>query len=258
MDRVVADGPADLALLHRPAAHPSAAPGDGLHVAARRAGAGDRARLRHPVHAGLYRQPDAGGPRAGQARCVTGWPRSTSSNHEVLHEIRADGGTDYYALPMRISPWPADAGRDLRHRPRGRLLRRRHRRHASPRRHDGRRDGDAHRAQHRRHGGQHLSRPPGRPAHPEWRDPPRRRRGDPRRAVVLRPARLHRAERAAAARRGAGAPEQLLPARRQCAGGARRRDPEIHRRRRDGLFPGRGCVVPAHGDGRCAQCRAPG
>ena len=28
----------------------------------------------------------------------------------------------------------------------------------------------------------------------------------------------------------------------------RRRDPEIHRRRRDGLFPGRGCAVPAHGD----------
>lgn len=25
------------------------------------------------------------------------------SNHEVLHEIRAAGGTDYYALPMRIS-----------------------------------------------------------------------------------------------------------------------------------------------------------
>jgi len=25
------------------------------------------------------------------------------SNHEVLHEIRAGGGTDYYALPMRIS-----------------------------------------------------------------------------------------------------------------------------------------------------------
>jgi adenylate cyclase len=25
------------------------------------------------------------------------------NNHEVLHEIRADGGTDYYALPMRIS-----------------------------------------------------------------------------------------------------------------------------------------------------------
>ncbi|MCF8533741.1 MAG: adenylate/guanylate cyclase domain-containing protein [Reyranella sp.] len=25
------------------------------------------------------------------------------NNHEVLHEVRADGGTDYYALPMRIS-----------------------------------------------------------------------------------------------------------------------------------------------------------
>ena len=88
-------------------------------------------------------------------------------------------------------------------------------------------------------------------------DPPRRGRGDPRRAVVLRPARLHRHERAPAGGRGAGAAEQLPAARGRRAGVQRRRDPEIHRRRRDGLFPGRGCAVPADGDGPGARRGAP-
>ena len=57
--------------------------------------------------------------------------------------------------------------------------------------------------------------------------------------------------------RAARAAEQLPAARGRRAVVQRRRDPEIHRRRRDGLFPGRGCAVPAHGHGPGAGRGAP-
>ena len=76
---------------------------------------------------------------------------------------------------------------------------------------------------------QHLCRPPGRRAHPDGRDPARPRRGDPRRDLALRHARLHRHCRAAAA---AGAGRSAQPIFR-LPGAAdprpRRRGAQVHR-----------------------------
>ena len=89
------------------------------------------------------------------------------------------------------------------------------------------------------------------------------RRGD----LVLRPARLHRARRAARSRPPARLPQPLLRSHGQARRGPRRRDPEIHRRRHAGDVPlGHRRRLPARpaGGARCpggdggAEPAAPG
>ena len=75
-------------------------------------------------------------------------------------------------------------------------------------------------------------------------DPARRERHHRRRDLAVRPARLHRDEQPAAARRGAGDPQRLFRRGDAAGAGARRRDPEIHRRCRAGDLPDAGRSRP--------------
>jgi adenylate cyclase len=98
---------------------------------------------------GLYRQPDAGGARAGPPGAL---PLTDLTEHDHVRAARAEGRRrhDYVALPMRIRRDGPLARRHVRHRQRPGLHRRGHRRPHAPGRHDGRGGRDAHRAQHRR------------------------------------------------------------------------------------------------------------
>ena len=157
----------------------------------------------------------------------------------VVDELRAEGATDYVALPLVFTDGTIHVATWSTRQPGGFTSQQLADLDSDHRAADaGRRNPRA--AADRDESAQHLCRPPGRRTHPHGRDPARPRRGDPRRDLALRHARLHGAVGAAAA---AGAGRSAQPLFRLPGAAdprAWRRGAEIHRRWTAGDFPAGG------------------
>ena len=116
----------------------------------------------------------------------------------VVKELRAEGATDYVAIPLVFTDGTVHVATWSTRQPGGFTSAAACRPRSDHRPADARR-GNSRIAADRDESAQHLRRPPGRRTHPHGQDPARLRRGNPRHHLALGHARLHGVRRAAAA-----------------------------------------------------------